>query len=258
MFHKLNLKFIKLNPYTLLFYFVLLFILLFDRKNLTLSLVTFIFILLNIFFYIDINKIKKNIIPFIIIFSVSIIFNFIFIQNVNSSLKSTLSILYFILIFIEFNFFIDDAKIFHIFYKFLPKTALVLSIAIRYNYLIIKKYTDIVECFKANNETTNSLKQKFNNALDIFLSITNSSIEDSIVLSKSIKSKSYLTYKRTYFNFYSVSIKDIFIIVLLFSLFYFYYFFNLKLFVIIIFITLPVLYDCYFYIWRLIRCHILA
>ncbi len=255
MLTKINNKFIKLNPYTILIYFLFVFVLLFANKSLISAFVCFFALIFTIIIYIDINTIKKNILLMSILVLTPFIFNYLYTRNLQSSLLATFTLSSFFLVFLLFNYFIDDAKIFHIFYKFLPKTALVLSISIRYSNLIVKKYKSIYECFKINNWGKFSFKQSLNNASDIFLSVFNVALEDSITLSKSIKSKSYLTQKRSYYNTYNFTIKDL---ITLFCSFLLFFYSKEFFFLSFIYICLPIVYDFIHIALRSLKWHILT
>ncbi len=255
MLSSINCKFSKLNPYVIFLYFIILFIVLFSDKTQMLAFFCFSFVILNVIIYVDPVKIIKNLKLLSIIFIIPIIFNLLFIKDYENLFKASFVITTFFLAFQFFNSFIDDAKIFHIFYRFLPKTSLVLSISLRYYYLILKKFYSTLECFKVNNVST-TFKDKLNNSLDIFLSITNSTLEDGLILSNSIKSKSYLSNNRSYYSNFTFKSKDfIILLTLIVSLIYLYKF-EVNLYFSIIFIFVPIFYDILANIWRLI-CNLL-
>ncbi len=255
MLSKINNKFIKLNPYTILIYFIFLFVLLFTNKSLLSAFVCFFTLIFSIITYIDSNTIKKNIKLMVILILTPFIFNYLYTGNLQMALLSTFNLSSFFLVFLLFNYFIDDTKIFHVFYIFLPKTALVLSISIRYNTLIIKKYKAIYECFKINNSDKFSIKQSLHNASDIFLSVFNIALEDSITLSKSIKSKSYLTKNRSYYTSFKFTLIDFILLTLIIFLFLN---FKYSILVSIIYICLPIIFDFILMAIRSIKWHILT
>lgn len=259
MLDNINCKSIKLNPYTLFIYFVLLFCLLFERKSNLDIFICFCCIIFIVIFYIDFKIIKKSYKFLLLVFIIPITFNLLYIKDYNNLLSTSFLITSFMLTFMYFNHFIDDEKTFHIFYRFVPKTSLVMSISLRYYHLIIKKYSQIYDCYKANNIENKSFKQKLNDVIDIFLSTTTITLEDGIILSQSIKSKSYLNKatKRTYYNTFDFTFKDI--IVLFFTIISFYMYINNKnIFYLITFVLTFVLFDIIINIWRLITCHISA
>ncbi len=243
MIPNINQRFSKLNPFTIFTYFIFVFIFLFERKSLDTTIIVFILISILAISYIKISTLKNSMFILILMFLMPLVFNFLFINDFQSAIKSSFFVCTFFLVFFCFNVFIDDNKIFHIFYKFLPNTALVLSISLRYNYLIIKKYNNTMECFKANNN-----KITLKSASDIFLALTSQILEDSINLAKSIKSKSFQNSKRTYYNNYSFNIFDIVILLIIVLLFF-------SNDYVLLLIILPLIYDFILNLWRIARCY---
>ncbi len=246
MLSKINNKFTKLNPFTIFSYFVLLFIMLFSVKSLVNIFTVFLCFIIVLFIYIERTILKKSIVFFTMLLFIPFFLNYVFTRNLENSLISSLTLTSFFLLFVLLNYFLDDTKIIHLFYKLLPKTALVISISLRYNVLIIKKYKEIYSTFTANNNENQTFKQRLNNTSDIFLSVFNIALEDSITLSKSIQSKSYFSNKRTYYNNFSFTKNDISILIILLIIFF--------KGSIVLFIFAPVVYDFTLNTWRVIKC----
>lgn len=256
MLDKINFKFAKFNPYIVFTYFILLFVLIFSRKSFTLSLICFLSIILTAIIYVPFSDIIKNKFFILFLFFMPIIFNKLFIHSNSNILNNSFLITSFYITFLYFNIFLDDSKIFYMFYKTLPKTALVLSISIRYYYVIINKYKLISECFNANNLEKKPFFSKLSNASDIFLSLTSQTLEDGIILSKSIKSKGYMSKKRTYYSDLcsSIKLKDIILLIIICLLFFIASHFNVNI-CYVLFLLLPIIVDGIYSFWRFLKWH---
>lgn len=256
MLDKINYKFSKFNPYIVFTYFILLFVLVFSKKSFTLSLISFLSIIVVAIVYVPFSEINKNKYFILFLFFMPIIFNKLFIHSNSNILSTSFLITSFYITFLYFNVFLDDSKIFYMFYKTLPKTALVLSISIRYYYVIINKYKLISECFNANNVEKKSFLSKFSNASDVFLSLTGQTLEDGIILSKSIKSKGYMSKKRTYYSdsCSPIKFKDVVMFLIICLLFFITFHFKINI-CFVLFLFLPVVTDGIYNFWRFLKWH---
>ncbi len=246
MLSTINNYFIKLNPFTIICYFTFLFTILFSINSISNIFICFVLFVLSIIVYINKKTIKNNLVLFLIIFFTPLLLNYIFTRNLQNSIFSALSLSSFFSLFFLLNHFIDDSKIIYTFHKFIPKTSLVISISLRYNILIIKKYKEIFYTFIANNGDKTSIKQRLKNSSDIFLAVFNVALEDSITLSNSIKSKGYCSKKRTHYASFQFSLNDLFVIFIIIVTMY-----SNNIF---LYIFIPIIYDLIFNLWRIIRC----
>lgn len=221
----------NLHPLTLFsYYFFIIFISVFSF-NPVILVSGLLGSLLYLLFINDKNNILKSTAVYLCIFILITITNPIFSHNgktilffINDNRITLESLIYgavigialveIVCVFKCFNSVFDSERIIFLFGKISPKTALVISMTLKF-------IPNLIKTFKSINSTQKHISDgnRFKRYLNSFSAVITQSFENSIITSDSMKSRGYGLKKRTFYSRFVFTYIDLFYLLLFTALF---------------------------------------
>lgn len=207
-------RFSFMHPYVLFAYYIFLFAVTFTSSHSNL-----VFVLCNnILLVVMCGCIKEFIstLKFFLAFSLFILLtNYnIHEQFIYMTQFSSASVL-----FLSFNKLIDSSKFLFVFAKFLPNTALVINISLRYSGLLLRRLKEIRDVANVNSKTH---VNKFKATANVLTVLLRWIIIESCDLKLSFSSKKYLQRKTLSYNLSHIDIVFLFSILIFGLAFHFF------------------------------------
>lgn len=226
------------HPYIIFLYYVcVLGFVLLTNDPLLLLVACFILITVNITH--DRGEALKKAIPFLVMMAVLIIIlNAFFVSTGTTILLGlwgrkitlealvygivmALSLIVVFLLFVSFNLILNGNKFLYIFSRFLPQTAFLILLSMRFVPLLLDRLGEIkdVQRVKGLSLTVGTVKKRFNNGMILLQILLTWSLTEAIETADSMKSRGYGMGKRSSYKRYRLDKRDVLWGVLLVGLF---------------------------------------
>ena len=212
------------HPLTNLIYFIFAFAAIFMAGSIIFyALALIIFLILNITLD-KAQRLKSNLVFFIIIAFFMLVLNPLFdqrgvkilfylfgnpvtLESIITGAERALSLLCVLILFSSFNIIINQDKFLYLFSRFARQTAFVLMLAIRFVPALRRRISEISQVSRGT--VNKNIKKRLENGMNIILTLISWSLEDAVITAQSMRARGYgLKDKRTFYFKYKFKARD--------------------------------------------------
>lgn len=224
--------FLSIHPFVQLMYYLLIGVMLFNMNHPIFQLTAFLLLIWIVWLQDEGEAIKKRLIGILLLMGMMIFFNPLFVSRGSHILfylgkrQVTLEALIYgislafmigsmMLLFISFQHVLHGQRFLYLFANLLPRTALLVMIALRFVPLLMNR----LETIRAVQHVRGSNKSPIRTAMLQLQALITWSLEESIETADSMKARGYGNQKRTMYTPFYMEKRDWFVMIILLLLF---------------------------------------